>query len=196
MAELGRAFCEGLAEAGVQPVIKHLPGHGRARSDSHKALPRVEAGRDELAASDFEAFRRLADRPWAITAHIVFTAIDPDRPATVSPKVVGEVIRGAIGFDGVLVSDDLSMEALAGGLGERSRAALAAGCDLALHCNGEAAEMTAVAAAAGELGPAARRRLDQAAARVAAPARPGAARLDPEQRAALQTRLDGLLPAG
>ncbi len=160
----------------------------------------MEAGRDELAASDFEAFRRLADQSWAMTAHTVFTAIDPDRPATVSPEVVGEVIRSAIGFDGVLVSDDLSMEALAGGIGERSRAALAAGCDLVLHCTGEAAEMTAVAAAAGELGPAARRRLDRAAAQVAlraaAQARPGGARLGPEERAALQTRLDGLLSAG
>ena len=156
---LGRAFCEGCLEGGVLPVIKHIPGHGRAAVDSHHALPVVDAPRDALEATDFAPFRGLRDMPWAMTAHVVYRAVDAANPATTSAPVIGEVIRGSIGFDGVLISDDLSMGALSGGLGERARAALAAGCDLALHCNGGIAEMEAVAAATGPLSEAARARL-------------------------------------
>ncbi len=192
VAELGRAFCEGLEAAGVRPVIKHLPGHGRARIDSHLELPRVAAGRDELEAGDFEAFRLLSDAPWAMTAHIVYEAVDPERPATVSPEVIGEVIRGSIGFQGVLVSDDLSMQALSGTLAERTRALLAAGCDLVLHCTGKAEEMPAVAEAAGTMGEETRVRLAQAAAR----SRPAEAPLSPRERADMEAGLDALVPAG
>lgn len=145
VAALGRAACEGLLAGGVLPIVKHIPGHGRATVDSHRDCPRVAAARDELDRTDFAPFRALAAMPWAMTAHVVFAAIDPDAPATLSPRVVGEVIRGAIGFDGVLVSDDLSMGALGGGLGERAAKAIVAGCDVALHCNGTPAEMEAVA---------------------------------------------------
>ncbi|MDJ0945228.1 MAG: beta-N-acetylhexosaminidase [Kiloniellales bacterium] len=156
---LGRAVCRGLSAAGVTPVIKHIPGHGRARVDSHEALPQVDAPLAVLRDSDFLPFKALAEAPWGMTAHIVYGAIDPERPATTSPKVIAEIIRGEIGFDGLLLSDDLSMKALSGGLGERARAALAAGCDVALHCNGERAEMEAVAAAVSPLSPAAEARL-------------------------------------
>jgi beta-N-acetylhexosaminidase len=144
VATLGRAACEGLLAGGVLPIIKHIPGHGRATVDSHRDCPRVAAERELLDRTDFASFRALAAMPWAMTAHVVFAAIDPDEPATLSPRVVGEVIRGAIGFDGVLVSDDLSMGALGGGLGRRAEKAIAAGCDVALHCNGKPAEMEAV----------------------------------------------------
>jgi len=135
VAALGRAVMEGLASGGATPIIKHLPGHGRARVDSHHALPRVEADRDSLASVDFAPFRALADAPAGMTAHVVYEALDPDRPATLSPIVITEVIRGEIGFDGLLFSDDLKMNALAGELGSRAAAALAAGCDIALCCN-------------------------------------------------------------
>jgi beta-N-acetylhexosaminidase len=161
VAALGRATCEGLLAAGVEPVIKHIPGHGRALVDSHLELPRVEAPLAELRRTDFVPFRHLADMRWGMTSHVVYTAIDPERPATQSPKVIAEIIRGEIGFDGVLVTDDLSMQALRGGLGERAGRALAAGCDIALHCNGRLDEMREVAAAAGPLSSAARRRLDR-----------------------------------
>jgi beta-N-acetylhexosaminidase len=153
VARLARAACEGLLEGGVLPVIKHIPGHGRARVDSHHACPLVETAGDELVCSDFMPFRALAGMPWAMTAHIVYAAIDPALPATLSRRVVAEVIRGGIGFDGVLISDDLSMQALGGNLGERTRQALAAGCDLALHCNGDPAEMAEVATAAAPISP-------------------------------------------
>lgn len=146
VAELGRAVCEGILDGGLLPVIKHMPGHGRALVDSHGALPVVEADRATLAASDFVPFQALRDAPWGMTGHIVYAAIDRGRPATLSPIVIGEVIRGEIGFDGVLVTDDLSMKALSGDFTERARAALAAGCDLVLHCNGVMTEMEAVAA--------------------------------------------------
>jgi beta-N-acetylhexosaminidase len=187
VAALGRACCEGLLAGGVLPVIKHVPGHGRATVDSHVSLPRVEAGLAELEQSDFAPFRALRDMPWAMTGHVVYVAVDAQRPATTSPKVIDRVIRGWIGFDGVLVSDDLSMEALDGDLGARTGAALAAGCDIALHCNGRRAEMEAVAAAAGPLSAAALRRLAAAAARVGAPA-PAQA-----EAAALAAELDALL---
>ena len=148
VARLGRAVCEGLLEGAVLPVIKHIPGHGRARVDSHEACPLVETGHDELSPSDFAPFRALAAMPWAMTAHIVYAALDPAEPATLSRRVVSEIIRGEIGFSGVLLSDDLSMRALGGTIGERARRALAAGCDLALHCNGDPGEMEEIAAVA------------------------------------------------
>ena len=150
VAALGRAACEGFAAAGVTPIVKHIPGHGRGMVDSHLSLPVVEASRAELEASDFRPFKALADldlagtRPWAMTAHVVYRAVDPDAPATTSKPVIGEVVRGHIGFDGVLIGDDLSMEALHGTIADRARATLAAGCDLALHCNGRMEEMASL----------------------------------------------------
>ena len=128
-------------------MVKHIPGHGRARADSHEALPVVETSRAELERTDFEPFRRLHDLPIAMTAHVVYAAIDPGSPATVSRKVVQEIIRGHIGFDGLLMTDDLSMKALSGGFRARAEASLAAGCDIVLHCNGRLEEMTEIAAA-------------------------------------------------
>jgi beta-N-acetylhexosaminidase len=149
VARIGRAVAEGLLAGGVLPVMKHIPGHGRARVDSHLDLPRVGASRAELAA-DFAPFQALADLPMAMTAHIVFEAIDDQAPATLSPAMVA-LIRGEIGFDGLLMSDDLSMKALSGPFGARAERALAAGVDMLLHCNGEAAEAAAVAEAAPRL---------------------------------------------
>ena len=151
VAALAAAFAQGLVDGGVLPVLKHIPGHGRATADSHQRLPVVTAERSILEASDFAAFRKLADLPLAMTAHVVFAAIDPIAPATTSPAIVRDVIRGSIGYRGLLMSDDLSMGALSGSLAERTRAALAAGCDVALHCNGNMGEMLAVAAAASPL---------------------------------------------
>jgi beta-N-acetylhexosaminidase len=185
VARLGRAVCEGLLEGGVLPVIKHIPGHGRAGVDSHAALPRVSTDRATLEASDFVPFRTLAAMPWAMTAHIVYEALDPDLPATLSPRVIRETIRGSIGFDGVLVSDDLSMHALGGPLEARARKALAAGCDLVLHCNGGPAEMDEVAAGTDALSPAAWRRLARAEVRRQHPA--------PFDRSAAEARLDKLV---
>ncbi len=165
VATLGRAVCEGMLAGGVLPVIKHIPGHGRATVDSHHALPRVDAARTTLAASDFAPFRALADMPWAMTAHIVYADIDAGAAATLSRTVIAQVIRAEIGFDGVLVSDDLSMRALGGSFADRAAGALAAGCDVVLHCNGDMTEMTEIAGAAGRLTPAARRRVDRAEAR-------------------------------
>lgn len=166
--DLGRAQMEGLLEGGVLPVMKHIPGHGRAGSDSHLELPRVKTPREELSASDFVPFRSLNLCPMAMTAHVVYDSIDPQRPATVSPKVVREVIRGEIGFDGLLMSDDLSMQALDGSLGARARAALVAGCDVVLHCNGKMDEMKEVAAEAKALNGQALKRADHAMAQLAA----------------------------
>ena len=156
VATLAGAFCDGLDAAGVLPVIKHIPGHGRATLDSHKALPRVAASHSDLAAHDFPPFRSLARRtgpqPWAMTAHVVYECLDRQASATQSRTVVADVIRGDIGFDGVIISDDLSMGALTGPFEERAGRALAAGCDLALHCNGILEEMTAVAAGCSSIG--------------------------------------------
>jgi beta-N-acetylhexosaminidase len=156
VAALAGAFCDGLDAAGVLPVIKHIPGHGRAAVDSHKDLPRVDAARADLAARDFVPFRMLARRtrpqPWAMTAHVVYECCDKDAPATLSRAVITDVIRGDIGFDGVIISDDLSMDALTGPFEARAHRALVAGCDLALHCNGRIEEMTAVAAGCGPVG--------------------------------------------
>ena len=145
---LGRAVADGLAHGGVLPVMKHLPGHGRAKSDSHKLLPVVSTGLDELAATDFAPFRALNDLPIGMTAHILFSDIDRNGPATTSRLVIDTIIRGDIGFEGLLLSDDLSMSALGGTPGERAQAVLSAGCDVVLHCNGKLEEMLAVADAA------------------------------------------------
>jgi beta-N-acetylhexosaminidase len=160
VAALGRAAAEGLLAEGVMPVIKHMPGHGRATVDSHASLPRVTAARDLLERTDFLPFRLLADLPWGMTGHLLFEAVDPEAAITVSARGVKEVIRGHIGFDGLLLTDDLSMQALGGSLGERANRALAAGCDVALHCNGKMAEMADIAGRTGPLTAVAGRRFD------------------------------------
>lgn len=158
VARFGRAAALGLLDEGVLPVVKHLPGHGRAGVDSHKALPVVEVTQEELEGSDFAPFVALADMPLGMTAHVVYTAFDTQAPATHSARVVCEVIRGMIGFDGLLMTDDLGMHALGGGFDARAAKALAAGCDVALHCSGDMGEMEAVASVApGLAGEAARR---------------------------------------
>ncbi len=187
VAALGEAFCEGLLAGGALPQIKHIPGHGRARCNSHDSLPVVDSPLAELRANDFVPFARLATAPWAMTAHIVFTAVD-DAPATLSRRVIAEVIRGELGFDGLLSSDDLSMEALSGGLGERAAAALAAGCDVVLHCSGKLGEMAEVVGAARPLDDAGLRRLAAAEAMRREP--------EPHDRAAALARLDSLLGVG
>jgi beta-N-acetylhexosaminidase len=165
VAALGRAVLDGLAAGGVVGVVKHMPGHGRALVDSHEALPVVEADEAELAA-DLEPFRTLGHAPMGMTAHVVYRAWDAARPASLSPIVIGEVIRGRIGFAGLLISDDLGMSALTGGFGERARGVVAAGCDVALHCSGEMAEMVEVAAAVGPISEAGSERLARAMASV------------------------------
>lgn len=162
VARYGRAAALGLLDEGVAPVIKHVPGHGRAGVDSHLALPVVEATREELEGSDVAPFAALADMPMAMTAHVIYTAFDAQAPATHSPRVIGEVIRGLIGFDGLLMTDDLGMKALGGGFDDRAAKALAAGCDVILHCSGDRAEMEAVASVAPALAGDAARRADAA----------------------------------
>lgn len=151
VAAIAAAVADGLLAGGVLPVLKHLPGHGRARADSHKELPVVDTDRATLEKTDFAAFQPLNGLPLGMTAHVVFSAIDAHAPATTSVTMVSEVIRGFIGFDGLLMSDDVSMNALSGTIAERSQAALAAGCDVVLHCNGDLAEMSEVASVAPEL---------------------------------------------
>lgn len=185
VSRLSRAACDGLLEGHILPVIKHIPGHGRATADSHERLPRVTAPRTELEQSDFLPFHALRDMPWAMTAHIVYEAVDPDLPATLSPRVIGEVIRGSIGFAGVLITDDLSMGALSGGIAARAEAALGAGCDLVLHCNGNMAEMVEVAKATPPLPATALRRLADAEAFRRAPT--------PFDRAAAEARFRELM---
>jgi beta-N-acetylhexosaminidase len=158
VATLGRAAAEGLLAGGVLPIIKHIPGHGRALSDSHLELPVVKAKLLELDIRDFAPFRVLSDMPMAMTAHVVYTAIDRNRPATTSKKVIRKIIRESIGFDGLLMSDDLSMKALSGDFRQRAKDSLSAGCDVVLHCNGDMAEMKAVMSGVGRLGKEARRR--------------------------------------
>ena len=156
----------GLLAGGVLPVLKHIPGHGRATADSHAKLPLVDTDRATLERTDFAAFRPLVGLPTAMTAQVVFTAIDPLAPATTSATIISQVIREAIGFQGLLMSDDVSMGALSGTISERTRAALAAGCDIVLHCNGHLGEMQEVATAAGRLaGDAERRAADALAQR-------------------------------
>ncbi len=154
VAALGRAVADAHLAGGVLPVIKHIPGHGRAVTDSHLALPRTDADPADLFATDFAPFAALADLPLAMTGHVVFDRIDPGVPATASATVIG-LIRRKLGFGGLLMTDDLSMQALSGDPGQRAGAAMAAGCDVALHCNGRRAEAEQVVAAAGALTPAA-----------------------------------------
>jgi beta-N-acetylhexosaminidase len=184
VAALGRAALDGLLAGGVAPVMKHIPGHGRAAADSHLELPVVETALETLEQTDFETFRALADAPMAMTAHVVFTDVDPDACVTLSHRAIQTVVRGFIGFDGLLMSDDLSMHALGGAFEDRTRLSIAAGCDVVLHCNGSAEEMRAIAQAAPTLG-------GRAAAR-AADARSVARReqaFDPE---AAEARLESL----
>jgi beta-N-acetylhexosaminidase len=184
---LARVTCLGLMDGGVLPVIKHLPGHGRAFADSHLELPVVDASRVELARTDFVPFEVVADMPLGMVAHVVYTAIDAQRPASVSPAVIGEVIRGALGFGGLLFSDDMSMQALAGGMAERTRALLDAGCEVVVHCNGDIEEMRGVAGAVRPMGEESWARWARATARLKPPS--------PIDRDALRARLEELLGA-
>ena len=151
VSDIGLAASEGLLSGGVLPVIKHIPGHGRAGVDSHKDLPVVTATISELEKSDFEPFRRLNEMPLAMTAHVVYTAIDADNPATTSKRVIKDIIRDYIRFDGLLMCDDLSMHALKGSFEERTSASFDAGCDVVLHCNGDLSEMRPIAVASPKL---------------------------------------------
>jgi len=169
VAAIAAAIAQGLTAGGVLPVLKHLPGHGRAGADSHLRLPVVDTPRATLEATDFAAFRPLAGLPLGMTAHVVFSSIDPVAPATTSVTMVREVIRGFIGFQGLLMSDDISMGALSGTLAARSQAALAAGCDVVLHCNGDLREMTQVASVVPELSGEALARADAALVARSAP---------------------------
>ena len=182
VAALGRAMADGLLAAGVQPVAKHAPGHGQALLDTHLSLPTVDAGIE----ADLAPFRALRDLPWMMTAHIVYARVDAARPGTLSPTVIAEVIRGRIGFEGALVSDDLNMGALDGDPGDRAAAAIAAGCDVALHCSGMLADSEAVLRAAGPLRSASARRIAAARAMAANRRIP----LDPD---ALEAERDALL---
>lgn len=185
VTRFARAAADGLLAGGVLPVVKHLPGHGRAIADSHKDLPQVDASRDELARIDFAPFAALKDLPMAMTAHIVFKAYDALHPATQSPDMI-RVIREEIGFEGLLMTDDLNMQALSGDLAQRTVASMAAGCDIALHCKGDMAEMQLVAGACGRLNSAALIRADRALAQRHAP--------DAVDIAALAAEFDGLMP--
>ena len=185
VAAIARAVTEGLQQGGVLPVLKHIPGHGRATADSHLSLPRVENSRTELERTDFAAFRPLADLPMAMTAHVVFSALDPAQPATTSATIIREVIRGVIGFQGLLMSDDVSMNALAGSLAERTRAIVGAGCDMVLYCNGKFDEMREVARETPELSGMALQRAQQALASRKAPL--------PFDRVGARAELDALM---
>jgi beta-N-acetylhexosaminidase len=153
-------------------VIKHIPGHGRAHADSHVSLPVVDTPLDLLRETDFAPFKALSDMPMAMTAHIVYTAVDPDRPATTSSSLIADIVRGELGFDGLLMSDDICMKALRGGLTERTGAVMTAGCDVVLHCNGALDEMRQVADAAPALSESGARRLADALGRVAGRSQP------------------------
>ena len=169
VAALGRAVLDGMGHAGVVGCLKHMPGHGRATVDSHKELPRVDASEAELEV-DIEPFRSLASHPLGMSAHIVFTAWDEHRPATLSPDVIGNVIRGKIGFDGLLLSDDIDMQALEGTIPERCEKALAAGCDIALNCWARMDDQIAIANRIGAMGDAATARLERVHALMGDPA--------------------------
>lgn len=168
VTEMGRAAAEGLMDGGILPVMKHMPGHGRGFADSHHNLPVVDVPLAELMEHDFAPFKALNDLPMAMTGHLVFTAIDPDRPATTSPVVIDQIIRGHIGFDGLLMSDDVSMNALSGDFHQRTRAIFAAGCDMVLHCNGVMDEMKAVLSETPILGGKALKRAEAALDRLTA----------------------------
>ena len=169
VAAIARAVTEGLEQGGVLPVLKHIPGHGRAAADTHFRLPEVDTSKAELERTDFAAFQPLADLPMAMTAHVVFSALDPAHPATTSATIIEQVIRGVIGFQGLLMSDDVSMNALAGSIAERTRAIVTAGCDMVLHCNGNLDEMRAVARETPELSGMALKRAERALASRKAP---------------------------
>ena len=169
VAAIARAVTDGLEQGGILPVLKHIPGHGRATADTHFRLPEVDTSKAELERTDFAAFQPLADLPMAMTAHVVFSALDPAQPATTSATIIRQVIRGMIGFQGLLMSDDVSMNALAGSIAERTRAIIAAGCDMVLHCNGDLGEMRAVAAETPELSGRALERANRALASRRAP---------------------------
>jgi len=185
VAAIARAVAEGLEQGGVLPVLKHIPGHGRATADSHFRLPTIDTSKGELEQTDFAAFKPLSHLPMAMTAHVVFSAFDPAHPATTSATMVERVIRGAIGFQGLLMSDDVSMNALAGTIAERTSAILAAGCDVVLHCNGQIEEMREVAGQVPELSGKALQRAEQALA----------ARKSPQSfdRAAARAEFDALI---
>jgi beta-N-acetylhexosaminidase len=184
VAAIARAVTEGLEQGGVLPVLKHIPGHGRAAADSHFRLPTVDTSREELERTDFAAFQPLADLPMAMTAHVVFSALDPAQPATTSATIIRQVIRGVIGFQGLLMSDDVSMNALAGSIAERTRAIVNAGCDMVLHCNGKLDEMHDVARETPELADEA---LDRARRALASRREP-----EPFDRQAARAELDAL----
>ena len=185
VAAIARAVTDGLDGGGVLPVLKHIPGHGRATADTHFTLPVVDTAESELERTDFVAFRPLADLPMAMTAHVVFSAVDAAHPATTSATMIKRVIRGFIGFQGLLMSDDLSMNALAGSIAERTRAVLAAGCDMVLHCNGKLDEMRQVARETPELSGKALARAERALAARKPP--------QPFDRAVARAELDGLI---
>ena len=188
IARLGRSAAEGLIAGGVLPVIKHIPGHGRALSDSHLALPEVDASLEALDATDFQPFRVLSDMPMAMTAHVIYRAIDKLRPATNSRRAIS-LIRERLGFGGLLMSDDLSMKALSGDFSDRAKASLRAGCDIVLHCNGNMAEMKAVIAGTGALRGHAGRRAGAALSRLARLPEPFD---EPEARARFEAAFPGL----
>jgi beta-N-acetylhexosaminidase len=185
VAAIARAVTEGLEQGGILPVLKHIPGHGRATADTHFKLPEVDTPKAELERTDFAAFQPLADLPMAMTAHVVFSAWDPAHPATTSATIIEQVIRGMIGFQGLLMSDDVSMNALAGSIAERTRAIFAAGCDMVLHCNGKLDEMREVAAETPELSGRAMERAKRALASRRPP--------QPFDRAAARAELDALI---
>lgn len=185
VTEIGRAVTQGLEDGGVLPILKHIPGHGRATADSHLRLPTVDTPHAELARVDFKAFVGLADLPMAMTAHVVFSALDAAQPATTSATIIQDVIRGEIGFQGLLMSDDVSMNALSGSITERTRAIVAAGCDVVLHCNGKLDEMREVAAQTPLLADEALMRADHALASRKAP--------KPFEREAARAELDALI---
>lgn len=188
VASLGQSVIDGMLDGGVLPVIKHIPGHGRARSDSHMELPVVDTPRAELERSDFAPFRALAHAPLGMTAHVVYTDIDPTAPATTSKRVIDEIVRGFIGFDGALMTDDLSMRALKGSYAERVQASIAAGCDLVLHCNRDMDQMREIADATPVLSGKALERAERAIAALK-PSRPFAV-------AEAQSRVDAALTRG
>lgn len=185
VAGLARAVTEGLEQGGVLPVLKHIPGHGRATADSHLRLPVVDTSKAELERTDFAAFQPLAELPMAMTAHVVFSALDPAQPATTSATIIEQVIRGVIGFQGLLMSDDVGMNALMGSMAERTRAVFAAGCDVVLHCSGKLDEMAEVARETPELSGKARQRAERALASRKAP--------QPFDRLATRKELDALM---
>jgi beta-N-acetylhexosaminidase len=185
VAAISRAVTEGLEQGGVLPVLKHIPGHGRATADTHFRLPEVDTAKSELERTDFAAFRPLADLPMAMTAHVVFSALDPAHPATTSATIIEQVIRGVIGFQGLLMSDDVSMNALAGSIAERTRAIIDAGCDMVLHCNGDLGEMREVARETPELSGKALERARRALTSRKAP--------QPFDRKAARAELDALI---